>query len=544
MPLSETAIVGGATGAALMGMRPVAEMQFADFVSCAWDHLVTVAAKQHYRAGTPIPIVLRLPSGGGFSGGPVPLAEPGVELRAHPRASRSSARRRPRTPRACWRRRSRTRTPCSSSSTSTSTGGSRARCRTSATRRRSARRAIHRAGDDVTVITWGAMVYTADEAAAKLAEEGVSVEVLDLRTLIPWDREAVLESVARCSKVLVLHEDTKTGGFGGEIAATIAEEAFEHLDAPVRRLAAPDSARAVRAAAREGVHPAGRRRRGRAPRARRVLIIQGGMTREHRNPDRGRDAPDGRLRLGGHGHALAEAAGRERSRSTSRCSRSRPTRSTPRCRAPARASSPRSASRRARRSRSGPCSPSIAPAGAAVAEPEAPAARRTGGARAGRRSRREPERSARAGRGTGTRRRRARARRRSRESAGNGKHVRLARRRADRRRARRRPERGPGHGPGRPRDEEGHPCVHRVGRGRRAAPLPSPPSRRRRRARRPAAAEAPAAPSRRGSAGRRCTAAPPAPAAAPATAPPRRSGGPSAEPVAAARRPPARSRSR
>ncbi len=86
MPLSETAIVAGATGAALMGMRPVAEMQFADFVSCAWDHLVTVAAKQHYRTGTPIPIVLRLPSGGGFSGRPVPLAEPGIELRAHPGA--------------------------------------------------------------------------------------------------------------------------------------------------------------------------------------------------------------------------------------------------------------------------------------------------------------------------------------------------------------------------------------------------------------------------------------------------------------------------
>ena len=97
------------------------------------------------------------------------------------------------------------------------------------------------AGEDVTVITWGAMVYTADEAAQKLAEEDVSVEVIDLRTLVPWDRDAVLSSVERCSKVLVLHEDTKTGGFGGEIAATIAEEAFEHLDAPVRRLAAPDS---------------------------------------------------------------------------------------------------------------------------------------------------------------------------------------------------------------------------------------------------------------------------------------------------------------
>ena len=100
---------------------------------------------------------------------------------------------------------------------------------------------VHREGDDVTLITWGAMVYTADEAATKLEEEGISVEVLDLRTLIPWDRDAVLESVARCSKVLVLHEDTRTGGFGAEIAATIAEEAFEQLDAPVRRLAAPDA---------------------------------------------------------------------------------------------------------------------------------------------------------------------------------------------------------------------------------------------------------------------------------------------------------------
>ena len=100
---------------------------------------------------------------------------------------------------------------------------------------------VHRDGDDVTVITWGAMVFTADEAAAKLADEDISVQVLDLRTLIPWDRDAVLESVARCSKALVLHEDTKTGGFGAEIAATIAEEAFEDLDAPLKRIAAPDT---------------------------------------------------------------------------------------------------------------------------------------------------------------------------------------------------------------------------------------------------------------------------------------------------------------
>jgi 2-oxoisovalerate dehydrogenase E1 component beta subunit len=239
-PLSETAIVAGATGAALMGMRPVAEMQFADFVSCAWDHLVTVAAKQHYRTGTPIPIVLRLPSGGGFSGGPFHSQNPESSF-AHIPGLKIAC---PATPEDAkglitaaiedpnpvlffehkhLYRRIKGEVP--DERYTTPFGKAR----------------IHRQGEDVSVITWGAMVYTADEAARKLAEEDVSVEVIDLRTIVPWDREAVLESVRRCSKVLVLHEDTRTGGFGAEIAATIAEEAFEDLDAPVRRIAAPDT---------------------------------------------------------------------------------------------------------------------------------------------------------------------------------------------------------------------------------------------------------------------------------------------------------------
>jgi 2-oxoisovalerate dehydrogenase E1 component beta subunit len=239
-PLSETAIVGGATGAALMGMRPVAEMQFADFISCAWDQLVTVAAKQHFRGGTPIPIVVRLPSGGGFSGGPFHSQNPESSF-AHIPGLKIVC---PATPadakgllatsiedpnpvlyfehKHLYRR---IKAEVPEERYTIPFGQAR----------------VHREGHDVLVVTWGAMVHTADEAAGKLAQEGIGVEILDLRTLIPWDRDRVLESVQRLSKVLVLHEDTRTGGFGAEIAATIAEEAFEHLDAPVKRIAAPDT---------------------------------------------------------------------------------------------------------------------------------------------------------------------------------------------------------------------------------------------------------------------------------------------------------------
>ena len=238
-PLAETAILGACSGAAMMGMRPVAEMQFADFISCGWDHLVTVAAKQRFRAGTPVPIVVRLPSGGGFSGGPFHSQNPESSF-AHIPGLKCVC---PATPEDAkgllissiedpnpvlffehkhLYRRIKGEVP--EERYTVPIGKAR----------------IHREGDEISLITWGAMVYTAEEAAKELEQQDVSVEIVDLRTVMPWDREAVLASARKCSKVLVLHEDTRTGGFGAEIAATIAEEAFEDLDAPVKRIAAPD----------------------------------------------------------------------------------------------------------------------------------------------------------------------------------------------------------------------------------------------------------------------------------------------------------------
>jgi 2-oxoisovalerate dehydrogenase E1 component beta subunit len=237
-PLSETAIVGGATGAAMAGLRPVCEMQFADFISCAYDHLVTIAAKQHWRAGTPVPITVRCPSGGGFSGGPFHSQNPESTF-AHVPGLKCVC---PSTPEDAkgliissiedpnpvlffehkhLYRRIKGEVP--DERYTTPIGEAR----------------IHREGDDITIVTWGAMVYTAEDAAEQL--DDLSVEIVDLRTVLPWDKHAVLASVRKTSKVIVLHEDTHTGGFGAEIAATIAEEAFEDLDAPPKRVTAPDT---------------------------------------------------------------------------------------------------------------------------------------------------------------------------------------------------------------------------------------------------------------------------------------------------------------
>jgi len=239
-PISEAAIVGAAIGASFLGLRPVAEMQFADFISCAFDQIVNFAAKCRYRWGAPVPIVVRAPSGGGVHGGPFHsqnpemwfVRTPGLKVVAPATAYDAKglikAAIRDNDPvlffehKALYRR---VKEDLPAGDWVVPIGKAR----------------VAREGSDLSIITYGAMVWTALEAAETLAEEGVSVEVVDLRTLLPLDRETVCASVRKTSKVLLLHEDTRTGGMAGELAVTITESVFEHLDAPIVRVTAPDT---------------------------------------------------------------------------------------------------------------------------------------------------------------------------------------------------------------------------------------------------------------------------------------------------------------
>jgi len=239
-PLAEEAIVGGAIGAAMRGMRPVAEMQFIDFISRAFDLLTNFAAKNRYRTGVGVPMVVRGPSGAGVHGGPYHsqspemyfVKTPGLKVVAPATAYDAKG-----LLKAAIRdddpviflehkflyRRVKDRVPEEDYIVPIG------------------KAAVRRAGRDLTIVTYGAMLWTALEAAAILAKDGVSAEVLDLRTLLPLDEEAILASVRRTGKCLILHEDTRTGGLGAEIAATVSEKAFEWLDGPILRVTAPDT---------------------------------------------------------------------------------------------------------------------------------------------------------------------------------------------------------------------------------------------------------------------------------------------------------------
>src|SRR5712671_6121911 len=239
-PIAESAIVGAAIGASLMGLRPVAEMQFSDFITCGYDQIVNFAAKCRYRWGAGVPIVLRAPSGGGIHGGPFHSQNPEA-LFAHTPGLKIVAPSSAYDAKGLIKSAIRDGDPVLFFEHKALYRRIKEDLPTGEYTVPIGKAAVVRSGNDVSIVTYGAMVHTAGEAANLLQEEGISVEIIDLRTLVPLDEQTILESVRKTSKVIVLHEATLTGGFGGEITARISERAFEHLDGPVLRIAAPDT---------------------------------------------------------------------------------------------------------------------------------------------------------------------------------------------------------------------------------------------------------------------------------------------------------------
>jgi len=239
-PIAESAIVGAAFGAALTGMRPVAEFQFMDFIGCAFNQIVNMVAKSHYRWGAPAPLVLRGPCGGGVHGGPFHSQNPEMYF-VHTPGMKVVAPSTPADAKGLIKSAIRDNNPVlflehkflyrrikdevPEGDYTVPIGKAR----------------LHRAGRDLSIITYAAMVHTAQEAADILAKDGIEVEILDLRTLSPLDRNAIAQTVRKTNKVILLHEDTRTGGLAGEIAAIINEEAFDDLDGPIVRITGLDT---------------------------------------------------------------------------------------------------------------------------------------------------------------------------------------------------------------------------------------------------------------------------------------------------------------
>ncbi len=239
-PLAETANVGAGIGAAVMGMRPVVEMQFADFVTDAMTQIVNMAAKFHWRTGHPLPLVIRMPYGGDVKGGPFHsqcmeawfVHTPGLKVVVPSTAKDAKglliAAIRDPNPVMYFEhkhlyRYQREEVPDGEHVTPIG------------------RARVVREGTTLSVFSYGWMLHKCLEAAERAAAEGVASEVVDLRSLQPLDREAILASVRKTGKALVVHEATRTGGIGGEVAALIAEDAFDSLDGPVVRLASEDT---------------------------------------------------------------------------------------------------------------------------------------------------------------------------------------------------------------------------------------------------------------------------------------------------------------
>jgi pyruvate/2-oxoglutarate/acetoin dehydrogenase E1 component len=239
-PLSESAIVGAAVGSALLGQRPIAEMQFMDFIACGFDQIVNMAAKMHYRHRLAVPMVIRGPSGGGVHGGPfhsqnpeawfvhtpgLKVVQPSNPIDAY---GLIKAAVRDDDPVLYFEHKylyRRLKDELPEGDFTVPIG----------------KAAIVQEGSDLTIYTYGWMVEQSQAAAKQLQSEGVSVEIIDLRSLLPLDRETILKSIEKTSKALIVHEDTRTLGVGAEVAAILAEHAFDLLDGPIMRVTAPDT---------------------------------------------------------------------------------------------------------------------------------------------------------------------------------------------------------------------------------------------------------------------------------------------------------------
>ncbi|MGH9727607.1 MAG: alpha-ketoacid dehydrogenase subunit beta [Candidatus Acidiferrales bacterium] len=239
-PISETAIIGAAVGMSYQGLRPIAELQFIDFIACCFNQITNFAAKSHYRWGAPVPMVMRGPSGGGVHGGPFHSANPemyfvhtpGLKViypsTAYDAKGLLKSAIRDNNPVLFFEhkflyRRIKEELPAGDYTVPIG------------------KAIVRREGRDLTIVTYAAMMHTSLEAAETLAKEGIETEVVDLRTLLPLDKETILQSVKKTNKLLIVHEDTRTGGIAGEIAAVACEGAFDDLDGPILRVTAKDT---------------------------------------------------------------------------------------------------------------------------------------------------------------------------------------------------------------------------------------------------------------------------------------------------------------
>jgi pyruvate/2-oxoglutarate/acetoin dehydrogenase E1 component len=239
-PIAESAIVGAAFGAALTGMRPVAEFQFMDFIGCAFNQIVNMVAKSHYRWGAPAPLVLRGPAGGGVHGGPFHSQNPEMYF-VHTPGMKVVTPATPSDAKGLIKSAIRDNNPVLFLEHKFLYRRIKEEVPENGEVVPIGKARVHREGRDLSIITYAAMVHTAQEAADILVKDGIEAEILDLRTLCPLDREAIAQTVKKTNKVILLHEDTRTGGLAGELAAIINEEAFDDLDGPIIRITALDT---------------------------------------------------------------------------------------------------------------------------------------------------------------------------------------------------------------------------------------------------------------------------------------------------------------